>query len=987
MFESSENPRVFGLPPGADFPAELVAGVLYRMQGQPPEALARVTVLVNTRRMQRRLKDLFSQGPARLLPRIGLVTDLDALLPGADLPAPVTALRRRLELTSLVSRLLELDPSIAPRAASTDLADSLAALMDEMQGEGVGADTLINLDISDQSGHWARSLKFLSIVHQYATSTTDGRPDPEALRRLMAEELISRWADAPPEHPVIIAGSTGSRATTSLLMQAAAKLPLGAVVLPGFDFDMPAQVWRSLLDTSVSPLGSEDHPQYRFADFLNQLDMVPDDVGNWGKVAERQHRNELISLSLRPAPVTDQWRSEGPKLDDLVGRSEGLTLIEAPQPKDEALAIAVAMRSAVEERKSVALITPDRTLGRRVSAALQRWNIVADDSAGRPLSLTAPGRFLRQVANMIGREPDPVDLIALLKHPLAHSGREDRGPHLRLTREFELFLRRAQTASVTGKEVQKFREKRGEDEHAWCQALLDWLHLVGTAPVQTLVGCLTHHIIVAESLAAGGDRGSGQLWEETAGRDALALVEKFRGEAEYDAPLPFAEYHRLFEKALTAENTRNYDTARPDVMIWGTLEARVQGADVVILGGLNEDTWPAHPSVDPWLNRSLRRRAGLLLPERQIGLSAHDYQQAAAAKEVIFSRAKRDADSETVSSRWLSRLTNLLQGLKDQNGPVALEAMRSAGAVYLDMAAQLDAPAKQVDAEPRPAPAPPRDVRPKEFAVTEIQRLIRDPYAIYAKRILRLSRLEPLRAVPDARVRGNVFHAIMEDAFSLDADFSDLDAAMTRLMSISAAHFAELPWPGVAALWAGHLESIAEVLVADEAARRVARRPIALERKGRIDLPGTKFSLSGKADRIDKLHDGRLVIYDYKTGSPPKPDQMRYFDRQLPIEAVMAEHGGFESVAAAEVAHVTHIGLGRSPETRDTELTQSDDRDFRTVTILGELARLLASFDSGTKGYSARRAMEKLRFDGDYDHLARFGEWDETKRPVTVHLP
>ena len=987
MFDSTEKPRVYGLPPGADFAAEFAKGLLDRMSDHRPESLARVTVLVNTRRMQRRLKMLLSEGPARLLPRIILITDLGALNQTSTIAPPVSPLRRRLELALMVDKLLQTEPEIAPKSATVDLADSLASLMDEMQGEGVSPETILALDVSDQSGHWERSLKFLSIVREYTERMSGEWMDPEARTRQLALELTTTWSEQPPTDPIIVAGSTGSRATTAMIMSAVARLPQGAVVLPGFDFHLPDDVFARLNTEKLTPLGSQDHPQFRFAKLLDSFGLGKADIDRWTDADPRAERNALISLSLRPAPITDRWLIEGPSLGDLRERTKGLSLLEAPQPRDEALAIAVALREAVEHGKTAALITPDRTLGRRVAATLQRWNITPDDSAGRPLSLTAPGRYLRQVARMVGAEPDPVELIALLKNPLAVSSEKDRGPHLRMTRELELYFRRKAIVVVSPAVIEGFRDEQAPVEQGWCNWLSSWLDQVKKRPLSTLHDCLVRHIAAAESLAAGSRDGSGLLWEQTAGRDALALVKRFEAETDHSGHLPFSEYYRLFERMLSAASTRNHDNAHPDVMIWGTLEARVQGADLVILGGLNEGVWPEHPSPDPWLNRSLRRQAGLLLPERQVGLSAHDFQQAVAAKEVILSRAKRDADSETVPSRWLIRLTNLLDGLREQNGPQALGEMKAAGQRYVDLAKVLDEPVEKVEPEPRPAPAPPLRARPRDLTVTEIQKLIRDPYSIYARYMLRIRPLDPLRVTPNPRIRGDVFHKIIEEAFGLDADFADEVHAADRLRGIARKHLDRLPWPGIAAHWYGHLDSIADQLVWDEQSRRALGHPIALERKGAFDIPGTRFSIRGKADRIDLLKDGKLVIFDYKTGAPPTLEELRYFDRQLPIEAVMAEHGGFKEVPAAIVSHVTHIGLGRTPKVQETHLEIGDKLDLRTVTIQAELAQLLNSFDSEDKGYPSRRAMEKVRYEGDYDHLARFGEWDETKEPETVRLP
>ena len=264
MFEPSEKPRIFGVPPGADFPSHLGDDVLDRYADRPPEDLARLRILVNTRRMQRRLRSLFAQNAARLLPRIGLVTEVDALLPGADLPAAVTPLRRRLEMAELVKALLARDPSLAPRAAAVDLADSLSALLDEMQSEGISPDQFASVDIGDDSIHWKRSLSFLNIAAAYQKGIADFGIDAEARRRTAIELVCQTWASVPPKSPVIVAGSTGSRSATAMLMRCVATLPQGALVLPGFDFDLPNQIWESL----SGDRGTEDHPQFRFAALL-----------------------------------------------------------------------------------------------------------------------------------------------------------------------------------------------------------------------------------------------------------------------------------------------------------------------------------------------------------------------------------------------------------------------------------------------------------------------------------------------------------------------------------------------------------------------------------------------------------------------------------------------------------------------------------------------------------------------------------------------
>lgn len=988
MFDPSDGPRVFGVPPGADFPAAVVEGVLNRIGGAAPEALARIRIFVNTQRMRRRLVSQFQIGPARLLPRIDLITDANRLMPTGSLPDVVPELQRKLDLAKLIEPLLESDAAPAPRSALFDLADSLAALLDELHSEGVPASELLNLDVGDHSEHWARSLQFLGIVQKYLAEAGTSFQDMEARRRTAMELLTNAWQIEQPKSPVLVVGSTGSRGTTFELMKSVARLPQGAVILPGFDDNTPQHVWK-LLSDSERPL--EDHPQYRFAVFLNTLGLAPSMVLPWPAEVPDAKRNQLISLSLRPAPVTRQWRREGPELGDLVSVTKGLSLIEAPQQRDEAQAIAVALREAVENERAAALITPDRTLGRRVAAALARWNIVPDDSGGRPLSLTPPGRFLRQVAFTMGGPIRAEDIVALLKHPLTRTGSGDRGNHLLLTREFELMLRKSAFGIVGSGTVHQFQEQRaGCDE--WCTWLIDVLAELAKPVALNLGNILARHIALAEQIAQGpSGEGTGNLWDKDTGRKAREACQSLALDSVSQHKSSLFDYRQLLDAILQADDARDPDSSHPEVMIWGTLEARAQGAKTVILGGLNEGTWPSRADPDPWLSRSMRRKVGLLLPERQIGLSAHDYQQAIAANNVILSRSCRDSEAETVAARWLNRLIYLLNGLPDQNGPTALDQMRLRGARYLSIAAALDKPKHELPARRRVAPAPKSATRPKSYTVTEIEKLIRDPFAIYAKHVLALKPLDPLRPEANAALRGIVFHRILKRLIDR-APFSDT-AQIEQLLSELADDETSksVQWPQYRALWCGHLVAIAPMLAEKEMVRQSLGVNLAREVKGQMNLPNSPFSVRGTADRIDRLLDGRLVIYDYKSGGAPTSKQVRHYQRQLLIEAVMAEHGAFEDISSAEVAFVGHIGLNRAGKDDQIELTETEIKgakvDFRTSTILSELLRLLAHFDQDKSGYMPRRAMEKVRWEGDYDHLARFGEWADTDEIVVVPLP
>ncbi len=957
IFQNTSVPHVFACPPGANFSEIVVTGLLNRLKNHPPEHLARTTIFTNARRSKRQLEEVFIQHSAGLLPHIRLITDL-ADDPKLNQTKSANPLRSRLELAQLVRGLIQAEPDLAPPSSAFDLAFSLAKLFEELQSEGINPDIFDRINTEDLSGHWQRSLKFLRLAHNFSAQNSR-----ETLLRRATETLIQNWQKNPPEYPVLLIGSTGSRDTTNQLMRAIAKLESGAVILPGFDFETPPDIW----DFLQSEKATDDHPQFRFTTFLKSLNIAPDRVTQWHESAQNP-ANALISLALRPAPVTDQWQSEGPKLTHLDKITAGLSLIEAKDTRTEALAVALAIRHAVENNQKVAVICPDRNITRQISAALDRWRIKADDSAGIPLNLTAPGRFLGHIAAFAGQTLTSANLAILLKHPLCHSGDGERGDHLRHSRDLEIELLR-ENPFPTEELLAKWMQKK-PDREIWTRWLLSQIQALTTDLPQTVAACTKQITEIANGFANGPDSTNSQLWKEAAGEKAALTLANLIEADDFEAHISPAEFLSLFASVLANEEVRNPATTRSDVMIWGQLEARVQSTDVVVIAGLNEGIWPKTAEPDPWMNRAMRKSARLLLPERQIGLAAHDFQQAVGAKNVILSRSIRDEDSETVPSRWLNRLTNLLGGLPG-SGIQALENMRARGNTYLHWAAKLNT-AKPIPPALRPSPRPPVEARPKQLSVTTISTLIRDPYAIYARRILSLKPLPPFSAEASYMVRGILLHSVFENFIKNRPKNETHMEAKSRLLTLAQNTLQQhAPWPSARQIWLKNLTDIADDFLASEEARETVQNQQFIECNGDMHLPEIHFHLTGKADRIEMDPAGNIHLIDYKTGSIPSEKQQNRFDRQMFLEAMMIKHGAFESIPNKEVQTAIYLGIGSSFKEQQVGI-QGKTQDTRA-----ELVELITSYQNREQGYTSRRAVEKVDFDGDYDHLARFGEWGQ----------
>ncbi|MEM9270879.1 MAG: PD-(D/E)XK nuclease family protein, partial [Pseudomonadota bacterium] len=347
---------------------------------------------------------------------------------------------------------------------------------------------------------------------------------------------------------------------------------------------------------------------------------------------------------------------------------------------------------------------------------------------------------------------------------------------------------------------------------------------------------------------------AGALWDQAAGR---RCEEVFRGlgadlrDTVLDAP---DLYNAILKSVLgSAEVPDRASEAHPNLAILGPREARMESADLVILASLNEDSWPRQPQPDPWLSRGMRAALGLMVPERQMGLSAHDFQQGTGAPEVILSRSCRDASAPTVPSRWLMRLTNLMAGL-GPDGQTALADMRARGTSLSRMALAVQ-PHRPSPRAARPQPRPPAFARPKQLSVTRVETLIRDPYAIYAFHVLGLRALDPLSRDADALLRGTAFHEVLERFIT--ATKENLPPAQEALVlwhsTVRETLAERVPWHAERVFWTSRLSRAGPAFLDGEADRRADGLPFKLEVAGQRDLAEGAFSLTAKADRIDQM--------------------------------------------------------------------------------------------------------------------------------------
>ncbi len=984
MFEPSTMPRVFSLPPGCDFANELVTGLGERLATSPPTAMAEVQIHVGTASLRQSIVDACIGRGNSFIPRIRLLSDLAIDPDFPEFAGPVSDLFRELQLTEAVAALLREDERFAPRATAYALAVSLVRLMDELQDRNISPESLRGLDVGAHSSHWEQSLKFINIIDQYWRAASI--PTSNARRHMVTEAQIARWQQEPPDHPIIVAGSTGSQGTTLKFMQAVALLPQGALVLPCFDTELPAESWNRLND----PATSESHPQYRFVELVQKLDIAITGIKPWRPCTRVDiHRNRLISLALRPAPVTDQWLIEGPRLRHIPETTQGFTLIEAATPREEAAAIALRMRAAVNDCQSIALVTPDRTLARRVKAALRRWTLVPRDSVGDPFTRTPQGRFLVQIANLMGRQASAEDIVALLKNPMTHS-EHGRSRHLERVRSLESFIRFRGPEFDPAGQLQSWgqsprRTTRARNWLAWHEQLFENLATTEPQPFKDLVRL---HVQIAKQFAQGPDgEQSTMLWgrKHAASRRAKSLMAELCDNAHSAGPHSTNDYANIFFGVASRIHIREPYKAHPLLSIWNTEDVRMQQPDVVITGGLNEGSWPLHLDQDIWMNRDLRLQLGLQSPERRIGMSAHDFQQAVSLPEVVLTRSIRGADEANIPNRWLSRLVGLLEG-SGLEGKQALKDMRERGENWLQMASAIDQPDEKTAPAHRPFPAPPQVTRPRTLSVSEISLLVSDPYAIYSRHVLELRPMSGLTVQISPLLRGIKLHALMNEFVQrFSGNSHELDRQV--LIELARQYFAGTgASPHVESFWLGQLEFIADEIVQFETRQRGLSFPDELEQQGEFHFEELDFTLVGRVDRLDLIHDtdNEYCLFDYKSGRAPTPIQILRGDKQLPLLAMMVEKGVFSFGQQESVSQAAYICVDRELETRCIDRFDGERDLFRED--WQDLQRVIEKFCQSETALMSRRLTPKTQRAQPYDHLARFGEWDDSCEPCLERL-
>ncbi|MFA9200898.1 MAG: PD-(D/E)XK nuclease family protein [Cypionkella sp.] len=978
---SGGRPQVYSIAAHRGFADALVAGLIPRYR-EPEVGLARLVLLLPSARAARTVQEAFVRASdgALLMPRMAIVGDLDldetlgALLDplgSAAIPPAVEPTRRWLRLAALLQE--EMGASAPRGPALLRLARETARTMDRLLVEDIGPEELREQRVLDAVGemaeHWQRAVHLFARVQArwLAELQAAGALDASARRNRLFEYVAKRWRAEPPATPIVAAGVTSAAPALANLLRVVSELPRGAVIAPDLDLAMPDAVWDELGaagardnpgDPPFAPSDAVTHPQYHLKLLLNRMGVSRAEVQPWhrrGPAAAPPERSHAISALFLPPQASRAWAHLPPEKRRLAG----VRIMESANLEAEAQAIALLIREAVAvPEKRVALVTPDRGLARRVVEHLARWNLAADDSAGRPLSETVAGRLLLQLAEIGAQAAAPVALVAALGNPLVRQG-DARAAWLEHLRAFDLALRGPRPAPGLA----------GLAPLAAAGRVSRWWHEVDGILAPLLAAESRPLADWLDALASAGEALAGpELWSREDGRALAAFVEDLRLHARaVGTMLEAVDLPAALRDAMDAVAVRPPYGGHPRVAIYGLIESRMARADLVIAASLNEGTWPARPAVDPLLAPAVLRALGVPGADFRIGLAAHDLAAAMGAPEVVLSRARRDAAGPAIASRFLLRVQALLgelgEGHRETRAPLFAQAIDRA---------------PQAPRYPRPEPRPAPEQRRVALSVTSLDRLRADPYQFYASSILRLKELDALDAEPSPAWQGELAHAILEEWHRTGR----------ALPEIASEKLAEMnPHPLTRALWRPRLLKALE-WVAEQIAAEPERVPALIEQDGTLGWRG--ITLRGRIDRLDRLPDGSFAVVDYKTGRPPSGAQVQQgYAMQLGTLGLMVEAGAFPDA------------VGRASRFEYWSLAKNKDGDFGYVEtpvlegnkrkgipaedFLPEARRYLdEALDRwilGSEPFTARLNPDAPGY-ATYDQLMRLDEWIRLEEPV-----
>ncbi|MDR1375285.1 MAG: PD-(D/E)XK nuclease family protein [Holosporaceae bacterium] len=620
---------------------------------------------------------------------------------------------------------------------------------------------------------------------------------------------------------------------------------------------------------------------------------------------------------------------------------------------EEAFAIALATRRAIFENQSVLIVSLQRYLTEKIKKELLRWNIFADDSIGCPFVKSESGLGTSLVINLMARQCDVQSCLDLLKASRDYAA---------IAQELEEFFRKQRATPPNffaaldlwdrKKENQNFLELMTklqafkvdtEAQRTFAEWHSDCRFILSLIDPEHAVGLLS----ASESVLSMGD-----------------LL----------PPMNFEDFRIFFTNRVMAASQREEEGYTEGVTILGAIEAQLLDADLVIIAGANEESWSASEDNDFWLTKSMLRSLNIKSVEARNDFLHSIFERLCHKNQVLITRSEIIGGLRQRKCRYLEILP--------QNQGVIGETADYASSICFDIAVNPCLPQEKNTLQQLmlsirksyerkiakfEAPNPELHSRPRKLWASDVDLLINNPYAFYAKKILGLSEISDINNRQN--IRGNYWHALLEYFVKYSPDKTDVNK-----LNYFAEKILKDRWlnPYGLGLWFFGRKKIFSFIVD----HLKSNCQYFAEIPGSFSLqisPDCNVSICARVDRIDINADGSLCVIDYKTGVLPSNNKMtRGIKIQLPIEGLIAQNDG--------------LGLGNEALERLIlwKLGGADGGEEKIITKdRAETAKLcdqaLVKLKKLIKQYNVLGASYDVNVDAAYDnaylHLARVKEW------------
>jgi ATP-dependent helicase/nuclease subunit B len=906
--------KFYTLPPSYSV-LSVLTDFLLAQNKQDPFMLSKIHVILPTRRSVRKLKQLLldqASSSTLLLPRMQAINDLTPPLGDTILPEIPKALR-----LGLIFNLIRAEKAHLQTFPSIELAEELCAFIDTLQSEEVDLSKLTTIIPDQFAHHWQLTFRFLHMLQQKWPGIVQAHNylEPWMYRRAVWDATRRMWEKKTPDHPIIAAGLNGAVPAVGRLLKSISALPQGQVILPGFDLTLSLEYWQAI---------KPGHPQFSYKRFFEREAIDPRAVEYFPAINYSSSERDLTPSAL----MSNDLSQVKMNLADI-------RILELETPHDEALSIALYIREKLANSgQTIAIVSADKQFGKRLRMELQRWKVDIDDSVGIPLTETALGQLMLLTANIKEFDADPAHTLAILKHPFTCLGLS-RLELLKLVRILEIQVLRAQKElSDLSCPLLDRISHRCQTAHknnlihlmkSWQDIIKPFLELSKKQAVPFKI-ILETHLTLLEHLSS-----KSTLWDSEAGQLLVPHLQDLLMCSDSFENMTCCDYVH-FLKVLLKQITLHEPFTHPRVQLLGPIESRLIQADLVILANVNEGSWPTYPKINPWLNRSMRSAIGLPDPETHIGEEALDFMLALGNKNVLLTRSLRTDGNPTTPSRWLLRLKAIASCHNiDLSCSHSIHTWR-----YL-----LDQPPAELKIT-EPAPCPPLSVRPLRMSISDIDLLLKDAYAFYAKNILKLAPLDHIEITMTPALFGSWLHRILQNHPTAEQ--------LSRFILDE----------GIDPIWAYQFKQVKEWLLTQDEFRIPPRILLTEERLSRQWNP---IEVVGKADRIQINLDG-IDIIDYKTGTVPTQQEIKEgYAPQLPLLALLAE-----STLNQRILKMAYWDLKKQ------DIRSLDDVESIITLYQQTVEKLFTTYLLPETVFKSQSLLKGDRYN-PYQHLRRAQEW------------